>query len=305
VCRVTLDEPPNTRPPRACVQVTAYRDGAHNNAIPAFFARLMGMNALEISARAVGQARVANSTKCLRPIAIPDRWAEATPPWTPASTFDWWDPAKPQDDYNPPELLGAGSGLTLAAVGTQVTLTEGVLTAPIATIQPWRYLPIEIPGSQFGAAALRQNTNDCAASEVAIADQIPIAAGDLHTNAQAIADGLGELIADDPGATWNAATKRVANSCADHQPSDCRNGPRSMSPRIIALALFDPWDLANQSHGAGATSVAVTNIVGFFVETVNGTDVTGYITTHPGLRDAGENMLFEDSSFLRAPALVE
>ena len=296
---------------RACVEVTAYRDAAHNNAIGSFFARLMGtnFNTFGVSARAIGRARAANSTKCLRPIAIPDRWGELTPPWTAASTFNWRDamgnllmPAQ-QDTYTPPDALEAGSGLQLADRGLQVTLTEGVLTTPQATIKPWQYLPIEIPNSQFGAgaAALRSNTNDCAAGQVRLGDAINIVPGDLHSNALSIIDGLTDLIAADPNAVWNAATRRVDNSCADVLVGRCA----SMSPRIIAIALYDPETLADDSAPGLPASVTVNNIVGLFVESVNGTNITGYLTTHPGLHDADTFTLFDDSAFLRAPMLVE
>ena len=55
----------------------------------------------------------------------------------------------------------------------------------------------------------------------------------------------------------------------------------------------------------GATSVLVTNIVGFFIDSVSGTDVTGYLVRHPGLRAANAITLFDDSSFLRATMLVQ
>jgi hypothetical protein len=77
-----------------------------------------------------------------------------------------------------------------------------------------------------------------------------------------------------------------------------------MSPRIIALPLFDPNDLADRSR-AGATSIRVANIIGFFIDSVSGTSVTGHITSHPGVRRTGITGLTDASSFLRATLLVE
>jgi Flp pilus assembly protein TadG len=296
-CNPTPDDPINTRSAQACVQVVAYRDAAHNNAVSSIIARLFDVNGLDVGARAIGQARVANATKCLRPIAIPDRWIENAPPLTPASTFV---PAA-GDVYNPPELVSAGSGLALSLdFGAMVTLTEGALTTPVATIKPWQYLPIEIPGS---AGTLRENTAGCADAKVLLGDLVNIAAGDLHTNALEIIDGVNELInVKDPDAVWNAAAKRVENSCADLAIA-LRCAP--ISPRIIPIALYDPKSLSDDSGAGLPTTIWVNNIAGFFVDSVSGTDITGYITTFPGLRDAGTGMLYDDSSFLRAPMLVQ
>ena len=80
-----------------------------------------------------------------------------------------------------------------------------------------------------------------------------------------------------------------------------------MSPRVIAVPLYDPNDLATASHppSAGATSMLVRNFIGFFVESVSGSDVTGRITRHPGQINTGQLTLYDDSSFLRASMLVQ
>jgi hypothetical protein len=313
VCNSTWDAFHEASPKRACVQITAYRDAAHGNAIPSFVARLMGFNSFGVAARAIAEATNANATKCLKPIAIPDRWQEAAPPWNAASTFDRWDPMNPAvplppallDTYVAPTPFGAGFGLTLSTdFGASVTLTEGTLTSPIATIKPWQYLAVEIPGSEFGAgaAAVRSNTKSCARGSVAIGDTIKLVPGAVHDNALLIADGIRDLVdVQDPGATWNAATRRVGGSCADRLVGRCA----SMSPRIIAIALYDPADVADQAQAGGATRVVVTNIAGLFVDSISGTQITGHLVRHPGLHDPAAVTLFDDSSFLRAPMLVE
>jgi len=111
---------------------------------------------------------------------------------------------------------------------------------------------------------------------------------------------LTALVARDPDAVWNAVTQRVEGSCAD-APVRCA----SMSPRIIALPVYDPIDLADASLAAVPASVRVTNIVGFFIEGVAGTNATGRIVKHPGLRDANGIILTDASSFLRASLLVK
>jgi uncharacterized protein (DUF2237 family) len=222
------------------------------------------------------------------------------------------DPTMPvadPDTYDWPDRRVPGTGLRRTVdYGAHVTFTEGKLTAPIATISPWQYLPVEIPGSRWGAAALRQNTKLCAGAtaKVTIRDVIPLAAGDIHTNAGEIAAGIQELIDKDPAAAWNPVTRRVTGSCADLLLGPCG----SISPRIIAVAVYDTGDLADQSVGGVPLSVIVSNVIGFFVETVvddpvTGFTISGYITTHPGIPDFDADALYDDSSFLRASTLVE
>ena len=77
-----------------------------------------------------------------------------------------------------------------------------------------------------------------------------------------------------------------------------------MSPRLIALAVYDPGDLADASR-TGATSLLVRNLVGFFIDSVSGTNATGHITRHPGRNQTTATRLIDGSSFLRASLLVE
>src|SRR5207244_10622148 len=139
--------------------------------------------------------------------------------------------------------------------------------------------PVQIPGSAFGANDVRSNTHSCAAARVVIGDRLNLAPGGVAANAALVGQGLLDLYNSDPGAHWNAATERVEGSCADLLVGRCA----SMSPRIIALPVYNATDFADASHAGGATSVAVTNIVGFFVDSVSGTNATGHLTRHPGV----------------------
>ena len=102
VCASTYEAGPSATPIRACVRTTAYRNQAHVNPIPAIFAQLMGVSSFGVAATAIAETKDANATDCLKPLAIPDRWAERHPvvgsPWTPgppAVTYDKWNPDDP------------------------------------------------------------------------------------------------------------------------------------------------------------------------------------------------------------------
>jgi len=290
--------------------------GQHHSVapIPAYLAQLMGMTSFGVAATAIAESKDANATDCLKPMAIPDRWIERYPvnpgTWSDSSTFDRWNPANPavllpvasRDAYTAPDQLANGTGLTLTVdFGTQATLKPGSLSSPISTISPWMYLPVQIPGSAYGPNDVRSNTQSCAAARVKVGDRLNFPPGGVAANAALIGNGLLALYNRDPGAHWNAVTQRVEGSCADLLVGPCG----SMSPRIIALPVYDLTDLADASHGGGATSVLVRNIVGFFIDSVAGTWATGHITRHPGLFQSTAITLSDTSSFLRASLLVQ
>jgi hypothetical protein len=93
----------------------------------------------------------------------------------------------------------------------------------------------------------------------------------------------------------------VEDSCADLLVGRCA----SMSPRIIAIALYDPLQFADDSHDGAPAQIRVRNIVGFFIESVTGNEATGRIVRHPGQFNPAAITLFDASSFLRASLLVE
>ena len=117
-----------------------------------------------------------------------------------------------------------------------------------------------------------------------------------------IASGALQLVAKDPAAQWNPATKRVDHSCAE-TAAPCA----SMSPRIVALAVYDPFELTAAIHDGAAVDVRLRNIIGLFIESVDSVtrSITGYIMRHPGLRDETAITLHDDSSFLRTARLVQ
>jgi hypothetical protein len=306
VCADSWDISASAQPKYACVQVDAFRDEAHGNPLPSVFGQLMGIPSVNIAATATAETKEGNATDCLKPLAIPDRWSEKYPAagaWNLASTFDKWNPSAPtveltpEDLYEKPTATASGTGLTLSAeFGTQVVLKPGSVATPVSPISPWKYLPVQIPGSVFGANDVLSNINHCAKSTIRIGDALNLVTGSVSGT---VAAGMKNLIDLDPTANWDIAHGWIDNSCANAKPR-CA----SMSPRIIALAVYDPIALADRSV-AGATNVVVANLIGFFVESVVGTDVTGRIVRHPGLIKSDAPVLTDDSSFLRASLLVK
>jgi hypothetical protein len=83
--------------------------------------------------------------------------------------------------------------------------------------------------------------------------------------------GMDDLIARDPYASWDTVNNKVINSNA------------SPSPRVVAIPLFDPvyYDTGKQ-NGRNA-DLKVVNFLGFFIEAMQGNDVKGRITPIGGI----------------------
>ncbi|MGB5303992.1 MAG: pilus assembly protein TadG-related protein, partial [Gemmatimonadota bacterium] len=71
------------------VTVFVRRNRERGNAIPTFFAKVFGVDEVDIAAMATAEAAPAGGINCLLPVAVPDRWYEAGGPGN--------DP----NDYNP------------------------------------------------------------------------------------------------------------------------------------------------------------------------------------------------------------
>ena len=317
VCPDAFEEPKTASgdPIITCVRVASYRDEDHGNPVATLFASLFKLFSIDsaasfgVASQAIGEAASANATTCLAPIAVPDKWLEQT---ASPDTFNFFDaggaPLAVADEYFAPNLSSSPVyGVTVSGdFGARVTLQPGTLANPIGI---WTYLPLQIPASKFGND-VRLNTKDCAGAaslvtlrhsdvDVTLLDFAP---GDIATNEQHIAEGAEDRVQLDPDAVWNEATGRVDNSCAEDE-MPCR----SMSPRIMAIALYNPVALAFAIHDGTATKLEITNIVGFFIDSVDPVThaITGYITRYPGLHDDAAVTFHEDSSFLRTSRLVQ
>jgi hypothetical protein len=302
LCPDSFSAGPSVPPIFSCIRVNAFRSVERGNPLPTFFGRVFGINSSSVAATATAQARAANSTPCLKPLAIPDRWTErvpATGPWLSTSTFEKWDPVNPTvllappDFYSAPRPTASGTGLTMTDdVGVRIVLSEaGANDAPV----PWTYHAVRIPGSRHGND-FRSNVAQCAGATVAIGDRLPVQPGG---SGGLTAAAVQELIDRDPFARWNAVSNDIDGSCAD-SPSPCA----AMSPRIIAVPLFDPGDFADNRR-AGVTSVLVRNIAGFFIEAVSATTITGVLVRHPGFIQSTAPTVIESSAFLRTILLIE
>ena len=286
--------PPNTA--GVCIRVDVYRTLARGNALPMFFGSLVGLTQQDVRATAAAQVASANSSNCIKPVAIADKWFENNPvpgaSWVPTSTFD---PTGPSPDVYVAATSGsAGSGFTIAAdYGVELLLKTG---NPGDAINPGWFQPIRLPGNT-GAADYRDDWSGCSSGGFKIGDYLQKENGNMVGPTM---QGVGDLIDLDPSATWNGTN--VANSC--WETGSCVGNPgATQSPRIVALPVFDLQEYI-ATGGPGMGSVRIVNILGFFVLNMVGNDVRGILINAPGLFVSGGGTVTGPASFLTTVMLV-
>jgi hypothetical protein len=285
-----------------CVEVAAARDAAHGNPLSTFFAPLFGISTVDVRATATAQVVSSYATDCLKPWAIPDKWKENFPlarSWNPTLTFNKYNgggvPLVNPDVYQAPSLAGIGTGLSpLADYGRELTLAA---SDPSLTIVGNRFLRVGLSRADGTSgdsdAGYQANIQSCTGVEDLIGDTLTVAAANpaLPTSL-----GVQALIAQDSAASWDSANGRVIGGCMS-------NGDCVKSPRIVALPVYNP-DAFETARRSGGTTITVTNIVGFFVDRLDGGNIVGYLVHHPGLPTEAPRVT-DDASFLKAVELVQ
>lgn len=293
-----------------CVRVDVYRDGTSGSTrLPTFFGPLLGITSQGVRATATARVMVGNSTNCLRPWSVADRWIHVV---NPSTRFDKWlkqgqnvYASNPRDNYTPPSAASAGTGYNVQThIGTELTLSPGNPTSTSQNITVGWMLPSSLPngsgGYLSGSTNYRQAISDCVGHPVRIGQYLPVETATMTTpNTQ----GFNDLVAQDPLATWNTTTKKVQNSCAP----TCAE----ISPRIVPIPVFDMDEFQHHrldddwsACPTAARCVRVVNILGFFVASRSGGTVTGYLTTYPADFATGAPTVHSTAGFLKSVHLV-
>jgi Flp pilus assembly protein TadG len=246
----------------ACIRVDVYSDAAHGNPLPTWFGNLVGVTSQDTKATATAQAGGANATNCLRPWMVPDKWSEVT---APATTFNGADVYTAPD---PKTGLG-GTGYSVKNdYGTVITLHPG---NPKQAIAPSDYYDINLADSS-GGNDYRKNISQCTNVTESIGDVVTTLPG--HTVGPT-KQGVGDLIATDPNARWDPSTKQIVGS------------KYAVSPRIVPIALFSPAEFTALNRQSGQIDLHIVNLLGFFVQTSDGRDISGVLISMPGELVAG------------------
>jgi len=295
----------------SCVRVDVYRNGQFGSTpLPTIFGKLLSISSQGVKATATARVATGNSTNCMRPFAVADKWVDNVSPAMNPKKFERWQKVgssavqlDPKDVYVPPSSSGAGTGYTIAAdLGAAVTLKRGNPNQTADNnVEPGWTLPVRLPdgegGYLSGASDFSAAIKYCIGNPVSIGQYLPTEDGVMSgPTSQGVSTDADSLINRDPGATWNTSTNSVGGTCAP----TCA----PFSPRIVPITVFDMdeyqwrkaennWTTAWQpgvgpgtgafSCPAGGSCIRVTNILGFFVEGMgSGSDVTGYLVSYPG-----------------------
>jgi hypothetical protein len=160
---------------------------------------------------------------------------------------------------------------------------------PGNTINPGWFQPVDLSPAEDstcidnGADCYEAAINTCAGGTWKIGDFVPKETGNM---VGPTAHGTQLLIESDPGADWDPGQKRVIGSCANPSNYTCATPGLTMSPRIVPLPVFD-LELYMATGGPGQGTIKIVNILGFFVDRMDGNDVIGYLIRKKGLHVPG------------------
>lgn len=263
------------------VTVRVLRNQDRGNAVGTFFARIFGVNEVNITVDATARASFAGGINCLLPLVVPDRWAESTASGNPPDEFNpelgdtyvpWMDTSTDPPTYNDESF----TGYTEDDIGDQIILksNDGGGTYNDSWYYPWR------PPGQSGGDDYRENVRGCVDPSVSysIGQAVNTEPGNMvgPTN-----QGFKDLIDLDPLAVWNDTMDCVTDAAhvLSSNASHCRS-----SPRIRPIPMFDP----TQGPANGMDSFTFTNFAGVFVEAQVGGNVIARWIGYRGLDPASD-----------------
>ena len=300
--------------PDRCVRVDVSLDETnYPELLKPRFGKTLLLTTQSVQATATARVLVANATNCLRPWAVPDKWTEASLP--PNPSFRKYNDATgallgaPHDEYQAPDSADPGTGFRFATgnapspapeagdFGLALPLTFSTNPSLVTDlIVPGWLVALDLPG---GYAA-------CNGQLVQVGDQVALSPANPST-----AD-FTQLFDQDPGATWESASRTIGGSCAP--------ACAPISPRVVAVAVFDTelfqyrravmdWTMCPpgrpgcaQCPSSVVPCASIVNIVGAFIDDSVGGSV--HLTSYLGVASTDLPRLSRDSSFLKAVTLV-
>lgn len=256
------------------VTVTARRVTARGNAVPTYFAKILGWDVVDIQATATAEVQTASAASCLKPWAIPDAFDDRVAPIGEFNAGDYYEPRVTS--------WGTTYRSSNADFGTQLTLKAG---SPGSAIAPGQYFPIDLPmpsGPTTGGARYRENIASCNGQIVAIGDKVMTENGNMVGPTK---QGVQALIDLDPAARWDSSQGVVDSAF-----------PPGASPRIGRVPMFDP----RYPPTSGKQEITITNIAGFFIEGIAGNGrVTGRLVPTSGAGPANPGTLLNTVRLVR------
>jgi hypothetical protein len=244
--------------------------------IPTWFARVFGVREVDVGASAAAAVRFAGSATCVKPFAVPDAWDDrnddgfvGNQPANDPSTGEYYK--RFEFDSSPPPSTGYGSAFRNQAdpaiqndLGRRMRLRAGnQSTSPGPSMYfSWELpddpnMPKTCPGGTGGQSTFQLNICSCNMNRITLGTQYETLTGAAMGW---VRNGLGDLIAQDPGARWDPVLREVVGS-------DPKYGHWSNSPRMITVVLFDPRILLTEGNfKSGKQPIQFNNFASLFIE---------------------------------------
>lgn len=265
-----------------CARVDVFADSAHGNPLPTLFGNLLAITSQNVRATATARTAIGTATNCLKPWGIADKWVEKrTPtavrdaPWQLTETFEKWvmkggnagDPyAQPHDIYAPPTTTGTGTGFTPGKdLGLQLVLDPVSDNGNIDAFPGGFFVKLDLPCAQGGGGdCYRSNISGCNGISYSIGDVVNLD-NNPGTKVGPTEQGVGDLVALDPNATWVKDNPGSVWVPDQPQPGRVGGSAYGTSPRTVPIAMMDINDYLEFGKN-GKTSIRIANLIGFFVE---------------------------------------
>lgn len=244
------------------VRVTVHHTQARGNAIPTIFARVLGINTVDVVTTAVARAWPSAGVTCMLPFFLADRWEENG-----GSPTLYDDPPDRYEifDYNNPSPTA--TGYSTADIGLEILLKPAQPSSGNTRPNPSWWYPIRLYSGQ-GGAVYRDAISQCLDPDWVLSVGDPVNAepgGMLGPTAQGFAD----LIAMDPSAAWDhdPAVNCIvdASNLGSGDKGNCRG-----SPRLRPVPLMAPYDAPPPGTNV---DIPVSGFAGVFVDRVEGNNV--------------------------------
>jgi Putative Flp pilus-assembly TadE/G-like len=306
--------------PDTCIKVDVFRNQRPGgNPLPVFFSRLVGITDQGVRATATAQIITGDTTDCLKPWAILDRWdeyntatngAEAEypnpdPDFLPSSTFDRYStgqgsqPPQENDLYVRPTPGPSGSPGT----GFRLPQDEGrqfgikVDSNTSSTVSPGWFRAIRLPrlDGQNGGDVYRENITSCGGLPSSYAAPDTVCPTNIGNDDMAYWAARG-CYATEPGNKVGPSRQGIEELLARDAGAywgangitGSRFSPGTSSPRVVPIGVIDIDDFLSQDPSGANGVLRMVNIYGFFIEGMGDVDeVTGQMT----LKASGKSVI--------------
>lgn len=250
------------------VRVTVHHTQTRGNPIQTIFARVLGINTVDVVTTAVAEAFPAAGATCILPFMLPDRYDELGGDPT---RYDG-DPPDYYESFDPANPSPSATGYTEDDKGLQLVIKPSQGNTAGKPNPSW-YYPIAIFNT--GGSAYRDAIAGCVNPErvFVLGEMIPTEPGAMVGPTR---QGVNALVAQAPTHAWHDGNNCVVDTAAS-DPNLCLGG----SPRLRPVPMMAPPD----APANGRKDVPIMNWAGIFVEGMQGNDVivrfAGYSGVNP------------------------